>query len=135
MKKDPLVYVDDMKDAILHIQKYAECGHEEFLNSEVTQDAVIRRLIVLGEAANKAAKLLQNNYPSIPWAQIIGMRNFIVHDYANVQLETIWSISQKELPKVLEAIIEIYEDFEDMTDAEARKDEECVSIEEIFPKE
>lgn len=135
MKKDPLVYVDDMKDAILHIQKYAADGREEFFKKEVLQDAIIRRLIVLGEAANKAAKLLQDNYPAIPWAKIIGMRNFIIHDYANVQLETIWNITQKDLPELLEQLFVIYEDVDDVADAEARKDDDLVSIEEIFPEQ
>jgi uncharacterized protein with HEPN domain len=70
----------------------------EFMKSDMAQDAVIRRLEIIGEAANRLPDHFILRHSDIPWAQIIGMRNFLIHDYGRVNLELVWDTIQTDLP-------------------------------------
>jgi len=89
--------LQDMLDAIKAIEAYVLSSYDEFLSDEKTQDAIMFNLVVLGEAANRVSEQFQNNYPSTPWASIIGTRNVIVHGYDQVKLPIVWEIIQKDL--------------------------------------
>jgi len=82
MKKDPLVYIDDIRDSIEAIKRYtAGVTKEDFFSSTEKQDAVYRRLEVIGEAANRLSDDFRNKYSQIPWYKIVGMRNILIHEY------------------------------------------------------
>jgi len=53
---------------------------------------------ILGEAANKIPKEIQANYPEIPWRNIIGMRNIIIHCYEKIDISTLWGAGKKDVP-------------------------------------
>jgi uncharacterized protein with HEPN domain len=75
-----------------------------------TQDAVIRALQILGEAANKARvadPALQSRAPEIPWDVMYGMRNRIVHDYFEVDLDVVWQTIQRDLPVLRPQIVQL----------------------------
>ena len=65
------------------------------------QDACIRQLQILGEAARKILKEFQVDHPEIPWTEVIGLRNVIIHDYAGIDSDVIWNIISNDLPPVL----------------------------------
>jgi uncharacterized protein with HEPN domain len=91
----------DMLGSIARIQDYAAgIDMRTFTQVGVVQDAVIRQLTVLGEAANRVSKSLQARSPEIPWRDIIGLRNVIVHQYGKVNPERIWRTLHDELPHV-----------------------------------
>lgn len=69
-----------------------------FQNDRKTVDAAIRNLEVIGEAANNISQELKNNYPTIPWRDMISMRNKIMHEYFGVDTEIMWKIIQEDLP-------------------------------------
>jgi uncharacterized protein with HEPN domain len=70
-----------------------------FADDIKTQDSVIRRLAVIGEAVNKLPDIEKQKSPETPWEQIVGMRNFLVHEYADVALERLWQTVQKRQRK------------------------------------
>ena len=75
-----------------------------------TQDAVIRTLQIVGEAANKAriaAPDLQHSSPEIPWDVMYGMRNRIIHDYFEVDLDVVWQTLQRDLPVLRSQIVQL----------------------------
>ena len=85
MKKDDTVYLRHIIDAFLQIERYTNgVTYEEFLSNSLLQDAVIRQLEVMGEAARNLSADLQNEYPAIPWRQMISLRNRMIHAYFNV---------------------------------------------------
>ena len=74
------------------------------MSDDMVQAAVIRCVEVVGEAARQVSEATRRRAPDIPWAQIVGMRNIIAHDYGAVDLERVYSVVTKDLPELLEHI-------------------------------
>jgi uncharacterized protein with HEPN domain len=72
---------------------------------------MIHQLQIIGEAANALSRETLNNYPQIPWKQIIGFRNLVVHEYFRVSLNLVWSIVQNNIPPLKLTIERMVEDF------------------------
>jgi uncharacterized protein with HEPN domain len=72
--------------------------YEEFLESVLHQNAVIRPLEIIGEAAGNISEETQSQNPQIPWTLMIGMRNRLIHDYMDVDLQVVWDTIQNDLP-------------------------------------
>jgi uncharacterized protein with HEPN domain len=77
---------------------------EDFIDSELHQNAVIRPLEIIGEAARKISVDTKSENPQIPWVEMIGMRNRLIHEYLDVDLSTIWDTIQNDLPDLISAI-------------------------------
>jgi uncharacterized protein with HEPN domain len=73
---------------------------DEFRNDVKTNYAVIRCLEIIGEASKNIPAALRNKYSEIPWKTIIGTRNVIVHEYADVDLNEVWKTTVNDLPKL-----------------------------------
>lgn len=98
-KKNYVVYILDIIDAIEHIEAYCTSVNEaNFSRDTQLQDAVIRRFQIIGEAAGKIPDELRRKFPNIPWKKIVAQRNLIIHDYATVRSEEVWMVIQKDLP-------------------------------------
>ncbi|HWB12367.1 MAG TPA: DUF86 domain-containing protein [Pirellulales bacterium] len=103
-KKRVGVYLHDILDAIQRIEAYAATGEEQFFASTLLQDAVIRQLSIIGEASAKLPKTLRATQEHIPWADIVGMRNIIIHDYSETDIPTVWHTVQTDLPMLQTAV-------------------------------
>ena len=77
---------------------------DDFLESELHQNAVIRPLEIIGEAAGKISQETRSHFPQIPWKLMIGMRNRLIHDYLDIDLKTVWDTIQNDLPSLIEVI-------------------------------
>lgn len=82
---------------------------EQFDRDPKTQDAVIRRLTVVGEATKRLSADLRDRYPDIPWKQMAGMRDIIVHEYNRIDLDTVWNVLRRDLPDLLPQLERIVE--------------------------
>ncbi|MBK9447093.1 MAG: hypothetical protein QG672_1537 [Pseudomonadota bacterium] len=101
-------YLDHIRDAIARIQRYTAGKLEaDFLGNELIQDGVIRNLEIIGEAVTKLSPELKARYGNVPWGEISGMRNRLIHGYISVNLEIVWSTVQKVLPIFLGNIEDI----------------------------
>ena len=100
-------------DAIAECQTFvAGMSYEQFCADPKTLKAVVANLILIGEAARHVPENVEVAYPGIPWPQMRGMRNHIVHGYDQIDLEIVWKVIQDELPPlvpVLESILRIDE--------------------------
>ncbi len=103
------VRVQDILDAIETIQGYtASHDLESFRRDQRTIDAVVFRFVVIGEAASALPGSVRVQHASIPWDQIRGMRNVVVHEYSGIRVDTIWQTIQEDLPQLvpqLEALV------------------------------
>jgi uncharacterized protein with HEPN domain len=76
------LFIMDMLESINKIEKYIEgLNYEQFIRDEKTKDAVVKNLEIIGEAANQISKEIQQKFSNVPWAQIIAMRNRMIHGY------------------------------------------------------
>ncbi len=101
MKRDGKIYLTDILESISKIEHYLTAITEtEFFTNEEKQDAVIRRLEIIGEAVKKLPMEVRNEYPEIPWKQIAGMRDVVIHEYFEVSLETVWRTLINDLPDI-----------------------------------
>ena len=74
---------------------------EDFLHDTQCQDAVIRRIEIIGEAARRVSSQTRELHPEIPWAAMIGMRNLMIHDYDDVDMDIVWDTVHRDLPELL----------------------------------
>lgn len=103
-RKDDSVYVIHMLECIQRINEYVE-DREQFYSSRLVQDAVIRNLQVMAESSQHLTESIKQRYPEIPWKNISGFRNVLVHDYLGVDLDVIWSVVEQELPGLESVLI------------------------------
>lgn len=92
----------DMLLAARKVQAYTQgVTAQQFYGDEELQDAVMRRIQIIGEAARKVSQDFRQSHPRIPWAQIIGMRNTLVHLYFRVIPERVWEVVEKNIPALI----------------------------------
>jgi uncharacterized protein with HEPN domain len=100
-KNDDQARLGHIYDAILKIEKYIQnINFDTFLSNEMMQDAVIRQLEIIGEATRYISDGLKDENPGLPWFEMRGIRNKIVHDYLEVNQEIIWDTIQNDLPAI-----------------------------------
>lgn len=107
IKKD-IIYLKHIRDAIELIQKYTEkINKSDFDSMVIIQDAVIRRIQVIGEAVKNISIPFKKEYSQIPWREITGMRDKIIHGYFNVDNDIVWEVVVKDLPSLKQNILKI----------------------------
>jgi uncharacterized protein with HEPN domain len=98
-RKDPKIALGDILTSIDRILDHTESfTAEDFIDSVLVQDAVLRRLAIIGEAVKLVPDSIRQANPEIPWRRIAGMRDILVHDYSEVDLELTWAVVVSELP-------------------------------------
>jgi uncharacterized protein with HEPN domain len=113
MKKDPLVFIEHILESIRIIEEYIKgTTKEEFINSRKTQDAVIRRIEIIGEAAKNLSEDVKKNYPSIPWKRMSGMRDILIHGYFGVDLGLTWRVASEEIMELEKKIVKVKQELE-----------------------
>jgi len=96
--KDDQLYLGHILEAIERILAYAEEGEASFRRDFKTQDAIIRNLQVLGEAVKKVSAETRAAHPEVPWRDMAGMRDRVVHDYFGISLDIVWDVVKNHLP-------------------------------------
>jgi uncharacterized protein with HEPN domain len=100
-KRTDREFLSDIREALQRISAYvAGMTYESFVADSKTQDAVIRNLEILGEAAKNLSNELRAKYPSVPWRSMAGARDRLIHHYFGTNLDIVWQIATVELPQV-----------------------------------
>jgi uncharacterized protein with HEPN domain len=112
VKKDPKVFINHILESIQLIEEYSQnISATEFHSNRVVQDAIIRRLEIIGEAVKNLPAIFKHNHPEIPWKQMAGIRDILIHEYFDIDLSLTWAVVYRELPVVkqkLQEILDLY---------------------------
>jgi uncharacterized protein with HEPN domain len=102
--KDPCIYLMHIRDACQSVLSYYALLHGPAVPDQVVLDAVCRRLEIIGEASRKISPEFRQQYPEIPWREMGGLRNVLIHDYEGTDPEVIWGIVANHIPRLLAAV-------------------------------
>lgn len=108
MKRDVKVFLSDVLESIEKIEEYMkDITKEDFFKKTQLQDAVMRRLEIIGEATKNIPMSFRKKYTDIPWKKIAGLRDVLIHAYFGVKLERVWNVVKKDLPDLEKQIEKI----------------------------
>ena len=105
--KDDRLYLTHIKEAIEKIELYTVGGYDQFENDTKTQDAVIRNFEIIGEATKQISDKTKQLRNDIPWRDIAGLRDVLIHNYMGVDTQEVWNIISHHLPALKMAVIEL----------------------------
>ncbi len=105
--KDDRVYLRHMLDCIRRVEAYTKTGRASFEADPMAQDAVVRNLEVIGEATKRLSDATKSKRPDVPWRQIAGMRDILIHNYMSVDLGEVWNVIERDLKPLESAIDEL----------------------------
>lgn len=106
--KDPKVFLEHILESIEEIERNIhKMSESKFYESTTIQDAVIRRLEIIGEAVRNVPDSFRERYPDIPWRKIAGLRDVLIHEYFGVDMKLVWQIANKDIPKLKKQISEL----------------------------
>jgi len=103
--RDDRERVLDILEAIERIQKISVRGREYFYNDEMAQVWVIHHLQIIGEAVRGISPEFRTANPDIPWSDIIGMRNVLIHHYFGIDRDAVWNVVENDLPALKEHLL------------------------------
>lgn len=103
--RDWRIRIDDMIDAAERIVRYCmDLDFESFAADEITVDAVVRRIAVIGEAARHVPEEIAARHPEIAWRELRGMRNVVIHDYPSADEDLLWDTVRRDIPLLLDQL-------------------------------
>lgn len=106
-KREWRFYVDDMIAFARKVEAYSDgLTQDGFIADELTYDATLRNLELIGEAATHVPEQIRRENPHIAWRLIIATRNRLIHGYLGIDDDTVWSIIRTDVPELLKALID-----------------------------
>ncbi|PIS28338.1 hypothetical protein COT42_08400 [Candidatus Saganbacteria bacterium CG08_land_8_20_14_0_20_45_16] len=106
--RDNLVYLKHILDAINKAEEYiGQMNEDKFSQESLVQDGVIRQIEIIGEATKNLSEDFRNKHKQIPWKDIAGMRDKLIHGYFGVDINAVWDTAKKDLPILKTAIVKM----------------------------
>jgi uncharacterized protein with HEPN domain len=107
MSRDDTYLVDILESAKIALDYVFDKSWDEFYEDMQLQDAVVRRIEIIGEAARRVSGETQAKYPHIPWREMTSMRNLVIHEYDVVDINQVWDTVRNKLPPLIEELLKI----------------------------
>ena len=109
MIRDDQVYLAHISDALQQISTYTKgMDDEAFRSNRMVQDAVIRQFEIVGEATKNLSDSFRGNHPIVPWKDLAGFRDKLIHQYFGVDLSTVWRSVVDDVPVLLQEVLKIH---------------------------
>ena len=114
MKREVGDYIEDIIGAMDKAMNFVKnISYEEFIQDDKTAFAVVRALEIIGEAVKNIPDDIRKNYPEIPWKDMAGMRDKVIHEYFGVKLSIVWRAVKEEIPPLKPLFEEILKGLEE----------------------
>jgi uncharacterized protein with HEPN domain len=104
MISDDRLYLTHIAECIARIEEYTKVGRDQFMESHLIQDAVMRNFEIIGEAVNHISDQTLDQTPDIPWHEIAAFRNVLIHGYMGVNLNRVWNVIEQYMPNLKQAV-------------------------------
>jgi uncharacterized protein with HEPN domain len=105
--KSDAVYLRHILASCDKILRFCSEGKDAFWRDDRTQDAVIRNFEIIGEAVKRLSDDARRAHPQVPWREIAGFRDVLIHDYMGVKLELVWNAVSDHLPRLRQAVVDL----------------------------
>ena len=105
MKRNDRAWLEDILDAIAHVERYTAAGRDTFDQNELVRVWTIHHIEIIGEAAAHLPEAFTGRHAHVPWPQIVAMRNVLIHAYYSIVDDEVWNTVENDLP-ALKAEIE-----------------------------
>ena len=108
------VYLKDISESIESIEDFVKgMTQEQFENDDKTSSAVIRKLEIIGEASKYIPEVIRNKYTEIPWKEMAGMRDKLIHAYSKVDFKLVWMTIKQRIPEIKSLLKKILDELSD----------------------
>lgn len=104
--------LQDILDAIGRIEEYSSRGRAAFDSDRLIQTWIVHHIEIIGEACHALPGDFQDRFPTVPWRDIVGMRDILVHHYFDIDADAVWAVVERDLPRLKESVREILEELE-----------------------
>ena len=101
MHRDPIHLADIIKSARMIREYVSGASRQEFLGNPQLQDSVIRRFEIIGEAAGRVSQRFRDENPDVPWSEMRGMRNRVIHRYDDIDMDIVWETVERDIPRLI----------------------------------
>ena len=113
MTRDLRLYIEDILDSIVKIEQYTkDIDQQRFLTDTQIQDSVLRRLEIIGEAVKNVPNSFRDRFPQIPWKNVAGLRDILIHEYFGVNMRRAWKVIKEDLPALKLNLIKVKKELE-----------------------
>lgn len=114
MSRNISVYIRDILQNMCDAEEFIQgMDYEQFVTDKKTLNAVLRSIEVMGEATKHVPNDLRTRYPAVPWKEMAGMRDKLIHEYAGVDVETVWLVIRDRIPAIRPMIEKVLQDLEE----------------------
>jgi uncharacterized protein with HEPN domain len=112
MQREPKVFLEDILTAAGRIEKYTKSlSYDDFLDNDLVSDAVIKNVLVIGEATKKIPDEIRLAYPEIEWRKMAGMRDMMIHGYFSINYRIVWDVVQNKIPVLKQQVEQVLKEL------------------------